>query len=78
MIRFYTRLAAIFALLCPLSACQYFSFLRTNTVDYPHNLQWSPEGNCTSMGAMRGDSSFDWCVADEQKRQAQYFQDHYY
>lgn len=60
----YSAIAALSLLV--LTGCQYVSFLKTNTKEYAHNYGNSPEVTCSALGAMRGDSSFDWCVAQEE------------
>ena len=51
-----------------LCACQYVSYYKTNTTRAPSGLQESPEVVCSAMGATRGDSTFDRCVAEEEDR----------
>ncbi|NBO19018.1 MAG: hypothetical protein EBV03_07310 [Proteobacteria bacterium] len=55
------------ALLPSLSACQYASFFRTNTAEYPRTGQASSDATCMAMGSMKGDASYDWCVEEEER-----------
>jgi hypothetical protein len=50
-----------------LGGCQYMSFFKTNTTTAPMGQQNSPEAVCSALGGTRGDTSFDWCVAEEEK-----------
>ncbi len=52
-------------LLQALSACQYASFFRTNTVQYSNST--GSDSTCMAMGSMRGDASYDWCIEEEEK-----------
>lgn len=50
-----------------LAGCQYTSFFKTNTTTSSMHQQTSPEAVCAALGGSRGDTSFDWCVAEEEK-----------
>ena len=59
---------AVLLCLSMLSGCQYVSYYKTNTTRAPAGLQESPEVVCSALGATRGDSTFDRCVAEEEDR----------
>lgn len=50
-----------------LAGCQYASFFRTNTSEYPRTGGASTDASCMAMGAMRGDASYDACVDSEEQ-----------
>jgi len=61
----FCRALIALSLLPSVTGCQYASFFRTNTVQYKNST--GSDATCMAMGAMRGDSSYDWCVEEEEK-----------
>lgn len=61
----HARTIAALILLQSLTACQYASFFRTNTVQYKNDS--GSDATCMAMGSMRGDASYDYCVEEEEK-----------
>jgi len=57
-------------LLLALTSCQYVSYYKTDTTTYPAGYQSSPEVVCEEMGATRGTSELDWCIAREEDARA--------
>ena len=50
-----------------LAGCQYASFFRTNTAEYPRTGGASSDASCMAMGAMKGDATYDWCIEEEER-----------
>jgi hypothetical protein len=60
----FSRTAMLALALLPLTGCQYVTYFTPESVDFSNRFGSSPTTVCEAMGAMTGDSSLDWCVAD--------------
>ena len=58
---------ALIGITLTLQSCQYASFFRTNTKEYPMARQDNSDESCMAMGAMKGDSAYDRCIEVEEK-----------